>query len=113
MGEGLCSVIPFAVATVAEKLHIICLRQVSSNRSLQKARIVTQRVPFGELKSVSELALPVQLTENVVSVPPGVFLFSPVFRAVCGTRPRLSDVSVSRRSLSGSGRYASSARDFG
>ena len=44
--------------------------------SPEEARMVTQRVPFGELYENSELSLPIQLTENAESVPLGVFLFS-------------------------------------
>ena len=68
--------------------HGINLPEGVSIRGLsKKARIVTQRVPFGELYEISELPLPVQLTENAESIPPGVFSFSPVFRAVCDVRP--------------------------
>ena len=87
---------------------VICDKLTAS----EKARIVTQRVPFGELYEFSELSLPVQLTENAESDPPGVFSFSPVFRAVCGIKDQVRNVSVSRRSLSGCGRYATSAPDF-
>ncbi len=39
------------------------------------ARIVTKRVPSGELNSVSELSPTVRLTKNAESIPLGVFSF--------------------------------------
>ncbi len=54
-----------------------------------------------------------KLTKNAESIPLGVFSFSPVFRAVCDIRRHAGDVSVSRPSLSGSGRSPSSGLDLG
>ena len=53
--------------------------------SRKHARIVTKRVPFGELKFVRELTLTIRLTENAESVPPGVFLWTPFFRGTSDT----------------------------
>ena len=60
------------------------------------ARIVTQRVPFGELNSVSELSLTARLTENAESVPLGVFLWMPVFRGILARPANSPDVSGSQ-----------------
>ena len=52
--------------------------------SRKKARIVTQRVPFGELFENRQLLLQFELTEIVESVPPGVFFVFPGIS--CGVR---------------------------
>ena len=59
------------------------------------ARIVTKRVPFGELNSVSELSPTARLTENAESVPLGVFLGRPVFRGILARPANSPDVSGS------------------
>ena len=57
--------------------------------------MVTQRVPSGELNSVSELSPTARLTENAESVPLGVFLWTPVFHGILARPANSPDVSGS------------------
>ena len=88
--------------------------QVASNRSLQNPRAWLRRGSHsGSFSIRSERPLTDQLTQNAASIPPGVFSFPAVFRAVYDIRRHAADVSVSRPSLSGCGRDRSSGRDWG